>query len=78
MSRWSTPGEAYAYETGYIEGRADAVEVRHGKWQKDEQYTFICSVCGCEAYSDAFGEQKLSAYCPDCGASMDLEGDIDE
>ena len=24
MSRWSTPGEAYAYETGYIEGMADA------------------------------------------------------
>lgn len=24
MSRWRTPGEAYAYETGYIEGRADA------------------------------------------------------
>jgi len=28
MKRWSTPGEAYAYETGYIEGRADVVEVR--------------------------------------------------
>lgn len=26
MSRWSTPGEAYAYETGYIEGMADAKE----------------------------------------------------
>ena len=24
MSRWSTPGEGYAYETGYFEGRADA------------------------------------------------------
>ena len=24
MRRWTTPGEAYAYETGYIEGRADA------------------------------------------------------
>lgn len=24
MSRWSTPGEAYSYETGYIEGMADA------------------------------------------------------
>ena len=24
MYRWSTPGEAHAYETGYIEGRADA------------------------------------------------------
>ena len=26
MSRWSTPGEAFAYETGYIEGRADAIQ----------------------------------------------------
>ena len=24
MNRWSTPGEASAYETGYIEGMADA------------------------------------------------------
>lgn len=24
MKRWSTPGEAHAYETGYIEGMADA------------------------------------------------------
>lgn len=26
MSRWTTPGEAQAYETGYIEGKADAFE----------------------------------------------------
>ena len=26
ISRWSTPGEAHAYETGYIEGRAEVMQ----------------------------------------------------
>lgn len=43
---------------------------RRGRWQKNEQYVFICSICGCEAYCDEFGEQELSTYCPDCGALM--------
>lgn len=41
-----------------------------GQWQKNKQYVFVCSVCGCEAYCDEFGEQKLSTYCPDCGSLM--------
>lgn len=55
----------------------DVQEVRHGRWQKDGQHTFICSVCGCEAYGDAFGEQKLSTYCPNCGSRMDVDGDTE-
>lgn len=31
MKRWSTPGEAFAYETGYIEGRADIVRCKDCK-----------------------------------------------
>lgn len=61
MSRWSTPGEAYAYETGYIEGSADARENVHGKWVPGKELSremcagqvlhidyenFRCSVCG--------------------------------
>lgn len=48
-------------------------KVRRGEWQKNEQYVFICSICGCEAYCDEFGEQELSTYCPDCGALMEGE-----
>lgn len=28
MKRWSTPGEAVAYEMGYIEGKADIVRCK--------------------------------------------------
>lgn len=56
--------------TVYLKGKRYD-DVQYGRWQKNEQYIFVCSVCGCEAYNDEFGEQKLSKYCPDCGAKMD-------
>ena len=37
MKRWSTPGEAFAYETGYIEGRADIVRCKYCKYHEDEE-----------------------------------------
>lgn len=81
MIRWSTPGEAYAYETGYIEGRADAV--KHGHWKIIKYPTGIeafgnkemtvqslmCSNCSYEIdVSEGYFE-----YCPNCGSFMDWE-----
>lgn len=66
MNRWSTPGEAYAYETGYIKGRADAV--KHGKWINHGSFE-VCSVCGEEQY----GHDSGRYYCPNCGAKMSAD-----
>lgn len=45
----------------------DAEPVRHGRWSLvDFAGTVRCSVCG-----QLSGEY---AYCPNCGAKMDLEG----
>ena len=43
---------------------ADVVEVQHGKW-----VDLHCSVCG------KIGWMDEDAYCPNCGAKMDLEGE---
>ena len=72
MKRWSTAGECAAYEAGYIEGSADAIEQKKrkkGKWIKnnDSDHAWKCSVCGC-GYTD----YRLN-YCYDCGAEMEGE-----
>lgn len=64
---------------------ADVAEVRHGRWFRDEDNwnsltTFQCSVCG-EEYCFECDEDILTLnynYCPNCGAKMDLEGEIDD
>ena len=67
MNRWSKPGEAYAYETGYIEGRADAV--KHGRWEDGK-----CSVCGEHALFWMMSSgYYASPYCPNCGARMSAD-----
>lgn len=57
---------------------ADVEPVVHGKWEHDERYEdwadqYLCSVCKCRALTDGDYIHKLSAYCPTCGAKMDLE-----
>lgn len=72
MSRWSTPGEAYAYETGYIEGRADAVKRGHWinlKISTSGNSSAECSLCGAVVH-DSFTNSKAIHYCPNCGAKM--------
>ena len=74
MNRWSKPGEAYAYETGYIEGRADAV--KHGKWIKKYRGNYLCSVCGAwyrttDDYGNIIDGEMTANYCESCGAKMD-------
>lgn len=57
----------------------DAEPVRHGKWEKIEEYydlsTIRCSLChedwSFEVYDDI--ESLNYRYCPNCGAKMDLE-----
>ena len=50
---------------------ADVVEVRHGRWEQDDE--FVCSVCG---YKMIVGGGAYN-YCPNCGARMDGGGEND-
>ena len=57
----------------------DAVEVVHAEWQVYETVPSLekavrCSACKHIAYymKDRWADIRLSDYCPDCGASMDL------
>lgn len=47
-----------------------SVEVKRGRWVKNNEYVYVCSVCGEEALNDEYGEQTLSPYCGACGAEM--------
>ena len=56
----------------------DAELVKHGRWVCDENYEYwadkyICSECNHHALTDGDYRHKLSNYCPNCGAKMDLE-----
>ena len=50
---------------------ADAAPVRHGRWVKQEKYTFgtmyDCSICGNRILDNGHSWN----YCPNCGAKMD-------
>ena len=50
---------------------ADVAEIKRGRWVKNNEYVYVCSVCGEEALNDEYGEQTLSPYCGACGAKMD-------
>lgn len=65
---------------------ADVVPVVHGRWEdvyggKYQNKRYRCTVCQEKAlfkfYQDELlswhDEQKLSNYCPNCGAKMDLD-----
>lgn len=58
----------------------DAVPVVHGRWVKahgmmpqEYHHKKQCSMCGGWALQDYFGRERLSHYCPHCGAKMDLK-----
>ena len=46
---------------------ADVAPVRHGRWEKNDDYT--CSLCG---YRMVIGDGAYN-YCPKCGARMDAK-----
>lgn len=51
----------------------DAEPVRHGRWE-GKRWSYSCSICG--GLSPEDGGVKTN-YCPDCGAKMDLEVQVD-
>ena len=64
-----------------LEGDAvDAVEVVHGRWEKDEPDKCgnrkpRCSVCG-EYHLAWWADYTHCNYCPNCGAKMDGDGNV--
>lgn len=63
----------------------DAELVRHGKWVKPHgmmppgyHHRHVCSLCGNWALQDFYGRERLSLYCPNCGAHMDGEVSDDD
>ena len=60
----------------------DVEPVRYGRWVKphgmmppEYHHRNRCSLCGSWAYQDFYGRERLSLYCPHCGAKM--RGDSD-
>lgn len=56
----------------------DAVPVVHARWVKahgmmppEYHHRKQCSMCGGWALQDYFGRERMSHYCPNCGAKMD-------
>lgn len=58
-----------AYQTGYEEGQN---ERPHGEWICDYRY-LDCKCSICNSYALERGDYpELSAYCPHCGAKMEV------
>ena len=52
---------------------ADVAMVRHGRWENGNP---ICPVCGGDKFKDLDADiwcDWQPAFCPNCGAKMDLE-----
>ena len=52
---------------------ADVAPVRHGRWENGNP---ICPVCGGDKFKDLDADiwcDWKPAFCPNCGAKMDLE-----
>ena len=52
---------------------SDVVPVRHGQWENGNP---ICPVCGGDKFKDLDADiwcDWQPAFCPNCGAKMDLE-----
>ena len=85
---WLFADESCASVVSDFEGlpAADVAPVRHGKWKPVKYnaycscgksygtYHFLCSACNHIAYSQPY---RLT-YCPNCGARMDEEADLNE
>lgn len=51
---------------------ADVVQVRHGKWMKEDrghvEYCAVCDQCG---FDWMWSDRGYFKFCPNCGAKMD-------
>ena len=63
----------------------DAVEVVHGRWERIHEGVYLkvrCAVCGVDAVTvntSVYDTSRLLvkwAYCPNCGAKMDGDGNV--
>ena len=66
-------------EAGYTKRPTyDVQEVRHGRWISNElggyKWAYYCSECG---WVDGYPFNDRHKYCPNCGAKMDGEREID-
>lgn len=69
------------YEKGYADGCRDSR--KHGRWETANDGTHFCSNCGCDApytwddidrcFTNSADDvpDRISNYCPRCGAQMD-------
>lgn len=78
---WLENGQnEYVYDTNAVLDSIDAqptIEaepVRHGRWERGDNFKPKCSVCG-EFHLYAWPDHKKCKYCPNCGAKMDLKGE---
>lgn len=63
---------------------ADVAEVRHGRWDASDRYKFLdgstcirCTECGAALHLEEYQKYHWH-YCPNCGARMDEEADLNE
>ncbi len=72
------PEEIYAMrQLIEMQPAADVAPVRHGRWIYGEDIDIQCSVCGADALTEGDYRQTRSNYCPNCGARMDGENEMD-
>ena len=84
-SMFSTEGECYIAKVIAMEvsqevsdmPAVDAEPVKHGKWMTaggmfptERHGRKFCSACAKFALNDYFGRERLSLYCPNCGAEL--------
>lgn len=64
--RWPSPVVRIPIEALLDDCPRAAETVRHGYWMDKGSLSCRCSECGCK-------HTKESAFCPNCGAKMDLK-----
>ncbi len=52
----------------------DAVEVVHGRWIEHRPNVYECTACN--TWYGNYGGCEEWAYCPNCGAKMDGDGNV--
>lgn len=55
-----------------IENAPTIDPVKHGRWMRTPTWWAYCSVCGMEPPNES---NETTAYCPNCGAKMDMDED---
>ncbi len=78
MGEDNIPTETVLDDLTFAIPAADVEPVRHGRWEPGNQ---ICPVCGEDKFKDLYADiwsDWSPAYCPNCGAKMELEVQTDD